>query len=72
MTVFVTVKIRSKKPGLTETAPGYFEVRVGAVPEGGRANTELIAMLAKHFRVAKSRVIIAAGATRTKKIVEIV
>ncbi len=70
MTITVTVKPRSKKRELKETAPGYYEARVVAPPEGGRANTELLALLAEHFGVAKSDIIIS-GAHRRRKIVEV-
>ena len=71
MLLHVTVKVRSKKAELTETAPGFFEARLIKPPFKGEANAELTALLAKHFKIAKSRVVIAAGGSNRKKIVEI-
>jgi uncharacterized protein YggU (UPF0235/DUF167 family) len=71
MTITVTVKPRSKKQELRETAPGFYEARVIAAPEGGKANAEMLALLARHFKVAKSRILITAGAAAKRKMVEI-
>ncbi len=71
MTITVTVKPRSKKQGLIETVPGFFEARVVRPPFQGQANAELIALLAKHFGIAKSRIVVVAGGSNRKKIVEI-
>lgn len=71
MTITVTVKPRSRKRELKETAPGFFEARVVKPPFQGQANAELIELLAKHFKIAKSRIIVVAGGSNRKKIVEI-
>ncbi len=49
----------------------YLRVRVSAPPEDGKANNALIALLAKHFEVAKSAVRIVSGETARLKLVEI-
>ncbi len=71
MTLHVRIKLRAKKAELIEDVPGYFEARLTRPPFESEANAELVALLAKHFKIAKSRVIIAAGATNRNKIVEI-
>jgi uncharacterized protein YggU (UPF0235/DUF167 family) len=71
MFIRVTVKPRSHTSELLETAPGFFEARVKAAPYEGKANTELAELVAKHFRVAKSRVTITSGGTAKKKLIEI-
>lgn len=48
------------------------KVYVTAVPEDGKANAAMIALLSKHFRVPKSRITILRGATDRNKLVEIV
>jgi hypothetical protein len=50
---------------------GSLKVRIAAVPEKGRANAELCAVLAKHFGVSVSRVDVIAGAASTRKRVRI-
>lgn len=47
------------------------KVYVTAVPEDGKANAAMIALLSKHFRVPKSGITILRGATDRNKLVEI-
>ncbi|MCA1407454.1 DUF167 domain-containing protein [Ensifer sp. IC3342] len=50
---------------------GYLKVRVRAVPEKGKANQALIALLAKQFGIAKNRIALVSGDTQRKKILRI-
>ncbi len=48
---------------------GVLKVRIAAPPVDGAANAELIKLLAKQFRVARSTIEIVAGhASRSKKV----
>lgn len=47
------------------------KVKLTAPPEGGRANKQLIEVLARHFNVPKRAVRILKGETSRQKIVEI-
>lgn len=49
----------------------YLKVRVAAPPENGKANTALIALLAKTLRIAKSHIVIAAGETARLKHIDV-
>ena|SRR6266513_2875069 len=49
----------------------YLKVRVSAPPEDGKANKALVALLAKHFDVAKSAVRLVVGDTTRLKLIEI-
>jgi uncharacterized protein len=49
----------------------HLKVRVRAVPEKGKANQALIALMAKAFGVAKSRISLLSGDTQRKKILRI-
>lgn len=49
----------------------YLAARVRAVPEDGKANEALIALIAKHFRTAKSRVKIVGGQTSRIKAIAV-
>lgn len=72
--VELTVKVvpRSSKSEVAGTmADGSLKVKVAAVPEKGKANEELCAVLARHFNVPLSRVSVVAGATSTRKRVRI-
>jgi len=50
---------------------GIFKIRLHSSPEKGKANKELIEMLAEHFKVSKSRVTIVRGASNRAKTIEI-
>lgn len=49
----------------------YLKARVSAVPEDGKANKALIALLAKKLRVPKSMISFISGETARKKILRI-
>jgi hypothetical protein len=46
-------------------------ISIRSAPERGRANSELVKLLARHFRVEPSRVRIVSGLKSRKKLVEI-
>ena len=71
MKVSVIVKPNSKTEGVVPAPDGPWTVRVAAPPVEGKANERVIELLAKHFRVPKSRVSIVRGLAGRKKIVEI-
>ena len=47
------------------------KVYTTAVPEDGKANKEVIKILAKHFNIAKSKIKIIRGETKRDKTIEI-
>ncbi len=59
----------SRIEGIERDAAGhpYFKVKVTAVPEGGKANAAVVALLARAWRVPKRRMRIAAGAASRRK-----
>lgn len=60
---------RSRIDGVALDADGgrVLKVAVTAVPEDGKANAALIALLAKQWKVPKSAISITAGATDRRK-----
>lgn len=70
MRINVKVKTNSRQAKVIE-AGDLVEVHVNASPEDGKANEELIELLADHFEVAKSSVEIAQGFTSKNKVVDI-
>ncbi len=56
MKIKVTVKANSKQQKIEESADGSLIVRLKSPPVDGKANRELIEMLAKQFKVAKSQI----------------
>jgi uncharacterized protein len=72
MTVLtVRVKPSAKQQQVTRLDDGSWLLHLKAAPKDGKANAELIELLAKEFGVAKVKVHIKSGATARTKRVEI-
>ncbi|MDP2914467.1 MAG: DUF167 domain-containing protein [Candidatus Aminicenantes bacterium] len=73
MKVHLNVKVqpRSAQPGVERTGERDLRVRVKAAPDKGRANAEVIELLAEHFNVPRSCVTIARGQTSRNKLIVI-
>ena len=71
MILRVKVKPKSRKSLLTPEADGTWRAEVKAPPVDGRANAELVALVASHFRCRKSDVVIKSGASGRIKLVEV-
>lgn len=70
-TISVSVKPNARLSALERQEDGSWIARVKSPPVEGRANEELIALVAKAFGVRKSQVSIRSGASGRKKRVEI-
>jgi uncharacterized protein (TIGR00251 family) len=70
-TLRVRVKPNARQPGLEELEDGTWLARTKAPPVEGKANQELVGLLARHFGVRKSQVSIKSGAGGRLKVVEI-
>lgn len=71
MRIYVKVFPKSGRNEVVEIAKNQFEVRVTALPAKGEANKAVLKMLAKHFKIAKSLVLIVGGKTTREKIIDI-
>ena len=71
MKIRVKVKPNSKEQKIEEYTDGGFTVRLKSPPIDGKANQELIALLAKRYKVAKSQVQIKSGLSSKNKLVTI-
>jgi uncharacterized protein YggU (UPF0235/DUF167 family) len=71
--LIIEVKVRpnARSSGLEPAADGGWLARLRAAPVEGRANQELIALVARHFGCPKSAVSIKAGASGRRKLVRI-
>jgi len=67
----VKVKPNSRVSSLEETGDGAWLARLKAPPVDGKANDELVALIAQHFQCHKSAVSIKSGASGRMKLVEI-
>jgi uncharacterized protein len=67
----VKVTARSRVSSLTQAVDGTWVARLKSPPVDGKANAELIALVAEQFACSKSAVTIKAGASGRKKLVQI-
>jgi uncharacterized protein YggU (UPF0235/DUF167 family) len=65
------VKPNSRVSALEEQGDGTWLARVKAAPVDGRANAELLALIARHFGLRKAQVAIRSGGSGRAKLVEI-
>jgi uncharacterized protein len=67
----VKVKPKSRVSTLAQVEDGTWLARVKAAPIDGKANEELVALVAGHFHCRKSAVSIKSGASGRMKLVRI-
>lgn len=72
MKITITVKPQSGKSEIDEVEDGSLIVRLKSAPVDGKANEELIRLLAKYFHVTQRAIVIKQGSTGKKKLVEII
>lgn len=70
-TIQVKVKPNSKVSSLQELEDGSWVAQIKAPPVDGKANQELVTLVAQHFGCAKSQVAIKTGVTGRLKRVQI-
>jgi uncharacterized protein len=71
MILRVRVKPRARMSDLTQAPDGTWLARLKSPPVDGKANAELIALIAAYFKCRKAAVSIRSGASARLKIVEI-
>ena len=67
----VRVKPNARSSSLEQLSDGTWVARLKSPPVDGRANEELIALLAERFRCRKAAVVIRAGASGRTKLVTV-
>jgi len=70
-TIRVKVKPNARVSALEEMSDGTWLARVKSPPAVGKANDELVALIAAHFDVRKAQVSIKSGASGRLKLVQI-
>ncbi len=72
-TLIINIKVetRSSRPGITSSYGDGLKVRLTSPPVEGKANRELIEVLAKEFRVRKQDVEILSGKRSKNKLVKL-
>jgi uncharacterized protein len=71
MKINVKVTTKASRKEIVQIDDDNFKIKITKVPEKGKANDEVIKMLAKYFGVAKSKVKIVRGTTSSQKVIEI-
>jgi uncharacterized protein len=67
----VKVAPNSKHPAIKEEPDGSLTVHLKSPPINGKANQELIQLLAKKFEIPKTRIKIKSGLVSRQKLIEI-
>ncbi|MEI6737728.1 MAG: DUF167 domain-containing protein [Pseudomonadota bacterium] len=70
-TLQVKVKPNARKSALTKQADGTWLAEIKAAPVDGKANAELIRLMAEQFGCRKAEVIIKSGASGRMKLVRL-
>jgi uncharacterized protein (TIGR00251 family) len=71
MRIRVIVKPNAKQQQILTAADGSLVVRLKSPPVDGKANAELIKLLAKHYRVRRSQITLLHGQTARQKLLDI-
>ena len=61
----------SRSEVMGEMANGDLKVKLTSAPVGGKANEELISLLAKHYKVSKNNITIKRGVKSKNKLIDI-
>jgi uncharacterized protein (TIGR00251 family) len=67
----VKAKPNSRKEGIKKLGENFYEVRVSAPPEKGKANERIIELLAEFFKVPKKKIKLIKGEKSKEKLFEI-
>ncbi len=71
LTLQVKVRPRSRSSSLQQAADGSWIAQLKSPPVDGKANAELVALVAAHFGCPRSAVRIRAGASGRLKLVQV-
>lgn len=71
VTLHVKVKPRARTSDLAQAADGTWVAKLKAPPVDGKANEELVALIAQHFKCRKAAVTIKSGAAGRTKLVRV-
>jgi uncharacterized protein (TIGR00251 family) len=71
MTLRIKVKPNARASSFVQEADGTWLARLKSPPVDGKANEELIELVAQHFHCAKSAVVIKSGASGRMKLLTV-
>jgi hypothetical protein len=67
----VRVKPNARSSSLAQQPDGSLRAQLKAPPVDGKANAELVALVAEHFHCSKASVVIKSGASGRSKLVRV-
>ncbi len=67
--LIITVQVRAgaRERSLQDDGSGVIKIKTPVAPEKGKANRDVVDMLAEHFNVARSCVVLLRGESASKK-----
>lgn len=71
ITLRIKVKPNARTSSLVQAPDGTWQAKLKAPPVDGKANEELVALVAEHFNCRKAAVSIRAGASGRNKLVKV-
>jgi uncharacterized protein (TIGR00251 family) len=71
VTLQVKVKSRAKRSAFLQQSDGSWVAQLRSPPVDGKANEELLALVAEHFHCRKSAVFIKSGASSRVKLISV-
>jgi len=71
MNIFVKVQTKARANLVEKLSENTYKVKVTIAPEKGKANIEVIELLAKYLKIKKSKIVIIAGHKSNEKILDI-
>jgi len=71
MKIFLKVKLKASQAKVVKIDKTHYQVYVTQPPEKGKANKQIIKLLADYFNVSLSKINIIAGEKGREKVVEI-
>jgi len=71
MKIFLKVKLKASQGKVVKIDETHYQVYVTQPPEKGKANKQIIKLLADYFNVSLSKINIIAGEKRKEKVVEL-
>lgn len=72
MVIYIKVKPKSHKEMVEKIDESHFIVCTQKIPEKGKANNDVIRILAKYFQTSPSHVVMTSGFTSKNKTVRII
>lgn len=71
MKIYIKVKPKAREEKVEKTGENHYRVWITEVPEKGKANKEVVKLLAKFFSISQSKILIISGLKSANKILSV-